>query len=179
MEIPASALAIIHAACEKYGVRLLEANAGGTLPKCVRLEAIIDSVAGITHEDCRNVSKTLEEAASTNTFLAELFALDVLSPGTDRPLTEPWQFTKHKGRTITVKLKSGEKKEGILESVSETDITLQPKKSAKQKTVQTAQQIRFSDLDSAVVQVLLRPVSRNGEKNTVLPNRKRFDAKEK
>ncbi|GAB1429413.1 hypothetical protein MASR2M18_02450 [Ignavibacteria bacterium] len=168
-EIPVSVLAIIHAACEKCGVRLLEANVRGTLPKRVRLEAVIDSADGITHEDCRNVSKLLDEAAETNDFLAELFAIDILSPGTDRPLTEPWQFPKHKGRTLATTLKTGEKIEGVLENISETDITLQPKRAAKQKCTQTARKIQFSEIDSAVVQVLFRAAG--GQKNVRTPNK--------
>lgn len=152
-ELPETTVEAIAAACRGCGVWLLETKAQGASAKRLKLEVIIDSETGITHEDCRNVSAALDVLAATDGFLAELFAIDVLSPGADRPLTELWQFPKHIGRTLEITLKSGGKITGTLRSITDNTIEIVPKKQKKIKEEQQVIVIDFTEIALAVVQI--------------------------
>ncbi|NJL12555.1 MAG: hypothetical protein HC913_05855 [Microscillaceae bacterium] len=57
--------------------------------------------------------------------------LEVSSPGTDRPLTDPRQYAQHQGRTLRLKLKEGKEWEGVLQEAKETGIVIVPLPSGK------------------------------------------------
>lgn len=152
-EIPETTVEAIAAACRGCGVWLLEAKAQGASSKRLKLEVIIDSETGITHEDCRNVDAALDALVATDNFLAELFAIDVLSPGADRPLTQLWQFPKHIGRTLEITLKSGEKHIGKLRSITDTTIEFVPTKHKKAKDEPQVTSVDFAEIASSVVQI--------------------------
>jgi len=155
-ELPETTVDIIASACRGCGVHLLEAKAQGAAPKRLKLEVIIDSETGITHEDCRNVSKSLDALAESDGFLAEVFAIDVLSPGADRPLTEKWQYPKHIGRALKITLKTGGNITGILQSATENGVQIVPQKQKKTKEEQQPAILDFADIASAAVQIIFK-----------------------
>jgi ribosome maturation factor RimP len=74
-------------------VLLAEVVGGGTL------RLFIDHPDGVTLALCERVSKQLEE-------LRERYALEVSSPGTERPLTRPAHFSRFLGRRARVRTRS-------------------------------------------------------------------------
>ncbi len=74
-------------------VLLAEVVGGGTL------RLFIDHPDGVTLALCERVSKELEE-------LRDRYALEVSSPGTERPLTRPAHFSRFLGRRARVRTRS-------------------------------------------------------------------------
>jgi ribosome maturation factor RimP len=96
-------------------VLLAEVVSGGTL------RLFIDHPDGVTLDLCERVSHSLNE-------YRDRYALEVSSPGQDRPLTKPQHFTRFLGRRARVRLRSeceGRKSlTGELVGASDRDVTL-------------------------------------------------------
>ena len=96
-------------------VLLAEVVGAGTL------RLFIDHPAGVTLELCERVTGHLND-------YRERFALEVSSPGSDRPLTKPQHFSRFLGRQARVRLrdaKDGHKSvTGELVGASEEEVTL-------------------------------------------------------
>lgn len=86
-----------------------------------RIEVLLDRDSGLTVEDCRQVSRHIENALDRET---EDFSLDVSSPGVGRPLLVKRQYVKNTGRHIRVEPLEGAPIEGLLEHAGEDDITV-------------------------------------------------------
>jgi ribosome maturation factor RimP len=76
-------------------------------------------------------------------FGEEFQFLEVSSPGVDRPLTFPWQFSKHVGRRLRCELKDHSYVEGVLQEVTQDSILL--------AQGQTPRRIPFAELLQAFV----------------------------
>ena len=74
-------------------VLLAEVVGGGTL------RLFIDHPDGVTLALCERVTRELED-------LRERYALEVSSPGTERPLTRPVHFSRYLGRRARVRTRS-------------------------------------------------------------------------
>ncbi len=83
-----------HLAQREPQVEVLLAEVAGR--DTVRL--FIDHPDGVTLELCERVTKALPE-------MRERYALEVSSPGRDRPLTKPQHFTRFLGRRARVRLR--------------------------------------------------------------------------
>ena len=84
-----------------YELVLLEYSpqrGGGT----VRL--FIDSLGGITVEDCERVSREVSATLDVNDPIPQNYRLEVSSPGIDRPLVKPEHFARFIGHAISVRL---------------------------------------------------------------------------
>ena len=96
-------------------VLLVEAVAGGTL------RVTIDHPEGVTLGVCEQVTHALSE-------LRERYALEVSSPGTERPLTKPAHFSRYLGRRARVRTRQardGHKSfTGELVGASEREVTI-------------------------------------------------------
>jgi ribosome maturation factor RimP len=81
----------------------------------------IDHPEGVTLELCERVTRALPE-------VRERYALEVSSPGTERPLTKPDHFRRYLGRQARVRTRGehdGRKTfTGELVGASDTDVTL-------------------------------------------------------
>ena len=89
------------------------------------LRLFIDHPQGVTLGLCERVSARLTD-------YRERYALEVSSPGQDRPLTKPQHYTRYLGRQARVRLRGGEVAQaqqtksltGELVGASERDVTL-------------------------------------------------------
>jgi ribosome maturation factor RimP len=94
---------------------LAEVISGGTL------RLFIDHPGGVTLDICERVSHHLNE-------YRDRYALEVSSPGQDRPLTKPQHYTRFLGRRARVRLRGdceGRKSlTGELVGASDQDVTL-------------------------------------------------------
>ncbi len=92
------------------------------------VEVFIDSEAGITSDDCSTASREIGQALDTSREFEGAYRLEVSSPGINRPLIYPWQYKKHIGRRVQVKLQPGQEpveQMGKLLAVDESGIIIQ------------------------------------------------------
>jgi ribosome maturation factor RimP len=96
-------------------VLLAEIVGGGTL------RLFIDHPSGVTLDLCERVSGRLAE-------YREHYALEVSSPGSDRPLTKPQHYTRFLGRRARVRLRDAREGHrsvtGELVGASDQEVTL-------------------------------------------------------
>jgi ribosome maturation factor RimP len=112
-----------------HGVELVEVELRGG-GKARTLRITIDKPEGVTHEDCANVSREVstildvEDAVQGASYL-----LEVSSPGLDRKLVKPQDFTRFIGSRIKVMTRepvNGNRHfEGRLESFAEGRFTVE------------------------------------------------------
>ena len=100
------------------GVEVLLAEVVGG--KLVRL--FIDHPDGVTLDMCERVTKQLPE-------VREKYALEVSSPGSERPLTKPEHFRRFLGRRVRVKttedIEGRRSFTGRLEDASESEVSVE------------------------------------------------------
>ncbi len=92
---------------ESYGYFLLEVT---IIPKG-RKECwiVIDhETKGVDVDDCSKISKELALLMEAHESLEDAFILNVTSPGLDRPLSDPRQFSKNKGRSVKIEILDSE-----------------------------------------------------------------------
>ena len=68
------------------------------------LRVYIDKVGSIDIEDCQALSEQLENELDARDFIKESYILEVSSPGIDRVLRKPRDFTREIGKTVDVTL---------------------------------------------------------------------------
>jgi ribosome maturation factor RimP len=99
------------------------------------IEVFIDSEAGITSDACTAVSRSVGEALEASREIDGAYRLVVSSPGIDRPLQFPWQYKKHIGRRMEVRLRPAggpEQIAGTLVGVDEDGITVRTGKQGEE-----------------------------------------------
>ena len=131
--IPPEFRAEIEQACATAGVTLIDLVVRGQ-HRQLKMDVIIDTVDGVTHDHCRSVSREIDERLSEDEFFDRLRSIDVSSPGADAPVTFLWQLKKNVGRTVRVEMVDGTVVEGPLRAVEDTHLEVQPstKKSKSQ-----------------------------------------------
>lgn len=67
------------------------------------LRIYIDSPDGVTVDDCARVSHQVSGVLDVEDPFREPYALEVSSPGLDRPLFTPQQFARFVGETVRIK----------------------------------------------------------------------------
>lgn len=94
------------------------------------IEVYIDTADGVTTELCAEVSREISSAIESSGLIPGQYRLDVSSPGIERPLKFPWQYSKHIGRLLHLKVRSGNGEEevrGVLAASTAEGVTLQVK----------------------------------------------------
>jgi len=112
------------------------------------VEIFIDAEQGVTSDLCSTVSREVSDLIDRSGWIDGSYRLDVSSPGIGRSLRFPWQYRKHVGRTLAVRVNApggSIERTGRLASVGETGIMLE---TAKGKA---PEEIRFESLTEAVV----------------------------
>ncbi len=83
------------------------------MPPTRHLRVMIDVPEGaVTLADCRRVSRVVEAALDEVGHDPGSFAIEVESPGVDRPLTRPRDFERFKGERVTLTLNSARQPDG-------------------------------------------------------------------
>ena len=83
---------------ELIGVEFTRAHSGGLL------RVYIDQAAGITLEDCQQVSQQISSLLDVEDVITGHYTLEVSSPGLDRPLFEAKHYQQFVGHKIRLKL---------------------------------------------------------------------------
>ena len=102
----------------------------------IKVTILLDSDAGITIDECADISRKLGGQMDELNFFGEApFTLEVSSPGVDYPLTFPRQYIRNIGRQLVVILMDGSSRKGKLESITDEYIVLdiEPEKKSKSK----------------------------------------------
>lgn len=115
-----------------------------------KITVTLDSEQGLGIDECAKVSRRLAKRIDEAYGEDATYSLEVTSPGADQPLTDPRQYTRHVGRTFSLKLQDGSEKTGTLEAIEADGLQLaeEVKEKNKKKTL-PATLISFSDIQEA------------------------------
>jgi ribosome maturation factor RimP len=83
-----------------------------------RFTVFVDHAEGVDHALCARVTEVLRE------YLRE-YAIDVSSPGLDRPLRKPEHFRNAVGRTVTLRTPERKRLKGEIVSAGERSVVVQ------------------------------------------------------
>lgn len=76
--------------------------------KLIICRIYLDTVSGITIGECHRIGKQLNSAIELAGGLGAEYALEVSSPGIERPFSEEWQFRKNVGRLASITYRNQE-----------------------------------------------------------------------
>ena len=94
---------LLRPSVEALGFELLGVELRGSVRRPL-LRVYIDHPAGITVDDCGQVSHQVSGILDVEAVLSDAYTLEVSSPGLDRPLFEPTHFERHIGDTVRLRL---------------------------------------------------------------------------
>ena len=115
------------------------------------VEVFVDSPDGAGSDDVVAATRKISFLLDAEDPVKGRYRLDVSTPGAERPLTEPFQFPRHVGRTLAVEAGS-ETVTGELTAVANGALTLALPAKGKKAEPET-RTIPFSDLTSARVEL--------------------------
>ncbi|MDQ0968517.1 ribosome maturation factor RimP [Flavobacterium sp. W4I14] len=107
----------------------------------------VDGDEGISIQDCVAISRHVGFHLEEENAIEQAYNLEVSSPGVGEPLKLIRQYNKNIGRTVSIKLKEGSKKEGKLLSVTDNNLLIEEsvkEKGKKAVAIQTA--VPFNDI---------------------------------
>jgi ribosome maturation factor RimP len=96
------------------GLHLVDVELKGSNANLL-LRVYIDKPAGVSHADCALVSEQLSAMLDVEDFFPGRYVLEVSSPGLDRKLTKPSDFTYFAGRRARLVLKEAIGEQKVLE----------------------------------------------------------------
>ena len=118
------------------GLYLEDVEVHGTGPKVVVrivLDLDEDELGAVDLETIATVSREISDALDGIDELDSEYTLEVSSPGTSRPLTEPRHFRRARGRLVTLALHDGRTITGRLTRVEPAAVTVEPEPVAAKK----------------------------------------------
>lgn len=121
--------------------------------ECILWICVDTEEGGVDVDACSRISREVGLLIDAHEVISHAYRLNVSSPGLSRPLTDPRQFPKNRGRVIRVKYKDSDgeyqKTEGLLEEVTNTELVIQPReKEAEQVTVMREQLVEAKIIPS-------------------------------
>ncbi|MCU0341456.1 MAG: ribosome maturation factor RimP [Spirosomaceae bacterium] len=136
---------------DKYFIVEVKVSPSKVRPK---ITILIDSDAGISIDECADLSRELSEMIEAQDLMPDAYTLEVSSPGVDFPLASPRQFRKNIGRTLRIVLKDGTEKKGELQAADEQGFRLLETLKKKKKDQENPPlMLAYEDILKAEVQV--------------------------
>lgn len=118
------------------------------------LTILVDGDNGVAISDCVAISRHVGFHLEEENVIEQAYRLEVSSPGIDTPLKSLRQFQKNVNRSLKLKLKSSNVKEGKLIGLDESGITIQESVKQKGKKAEIIETIiPFEDITEAKVLV--------------------------
>ena len=118
------------------------------------IKVFVDGDDGIKIERCVSFNRRLYKLIEEATIYPEGdFSLEVSSPGIEEPLKLHRQYIKNIGRIIEIQLLDETVKEGLLEKVTNNDVTIIYSTGKGKKTVTEQLVIPFIHIKSTTVQI--------------------------
>ena len=131
----------------------VELRGGG---KARMLRIVIDKPAGVTHEDCANVSREVSTILDVEDAISGSYTLEVSSPGLDRKLIRPADYERFTGSRVKLTTRepvNGNRHfEGRLQSFQNGRLMLElgiPGKKPKPGVVPQKLEIELSNVEKA------------------------------
>ncbi|MFD2582799.1 ribosome assembly cofactor RimP [Pedobacter vanadiisoli] len=107
----------------------------------------VDGDEGINIQDCVDISRHVGFHLEEENAIEQAYNLEVSSPGVGEPLKMIRQYNKNIGRTVSIKLKEGLKKEGKLLAVTENNLQIEESVKEKgKKAVAVQTDVPFNDI---------------------------------
>jgi len=107
----------------------------------------VDGDEGISIQDCVAISRHVGFHLEEENVIEQAYNLEVSSPGVGEPLKLNRQYVKNIGRTLSIKLNGGLKKEGKLLSVTEDNLMMEESVKEKgKKAVVVQTEVPFKDI---------------------------------
>ena len=107
----------------------------------------VDGDEGISIQDCVAISRHVGFHLEEENAIEQAYNLEVSSPGVGEPLKLIRQYNKNIGRTVSIKLKEGLKKEGKLLAVTENNLQIEESVKEKgKKAVAVQTDVPFNDI---------------------------------
>lgn len=117
--------------------------------KDFRIAVFMDKPEGIGVDDCKAISRFLEEKLEAAQLVPEKYLLEVSSPGALEPFKVKEQYLKNIGQELEYEMADGRKSEGVLRKVEEDHILLEEKqKNPEKKWVISAVPLPFEEIKS-------------------------------
>jgi len=118
------------------------------------LSILVDGDNGVAISDCVAISRHVGFHLEEENAIEQAYRLEVSSPGIDTPLKSLRQFQKNINRSLKVKLKDGNIREGKLMSADDSGITIQESNKEKgRQAVLLENFIKFEDISETIVLV--------------------------
>lgn len=118
------------------------------------LSILVDGDNGVAISDCVAISRHVGFHLEEENTIEQAYRLEVSSPGIDTPLKSLRQYQKNLNRSLSVKLKDGNKREGKLIKADESGIVLQESVKEKgKKAVLEENFIPFENISETIVLV--------------------------
>ncbi|MFA6945448.1 MAG: ribosome assembly cofactor RimP [Pedobacter sp.] len=118
------------------------------------LSILVDGDNGVAISDCVAISRHVGFHLEEENAIEQAYRLEVSSPGIDTPLKSLRQFQKNINRSLKVKLKDGNIREGKLISADNSGIVLQESVKEKgKKAVIEENFIPFENISETIVLV--------------------------
>lgn len=116
------------------------------------LRVVVDCDAGVPLDAVADLSRGISEALDASDAMGGApYVLEVTSPGTDRPLTEPRHFARNTGRLITARLSDGGELTARVTQVDDDGLDLEVPGVKGRKP--TARRLAFDEIARARVEV--------------------------
>lgn len=110
-----------------------------------KLVVTLDGDRGVMIDQCASISRQLGNKIEELDLIEGKYNLEVSSAGMGSPLKLPRQYKKNQGRTLNVKLISGEEYNGKLGSSDDDGFSLE--------TENGIVNLNFKDIDKSIVEV--------------------------
>jgi len=104
-----------------------------------RIAVYIDSMDGITIDDCVEVSRRIEKSLDRD---QEDFELEVSTPGLTSEFKVPEQYKKYLNKEVQVLAKDGKKYQGTLLNISDRGIEIEVEKQVKKQGKKKKETVR-------------------------------------
>ncbi len=130
-----------------YSAHVIDITIRGSHHRSI-IEIFVDAENGITSELCSGISRDVAEQLDARDLIKGSYELVVSSPGIDRPLKFPWQYKKHIGRKLELKIQREDVSRlysGKLLNVNDEGVTLQVGKAGEEIAVS------FSSIQQVIV----------------------------
>ncbi|WP_129714308.1 ribosome assembly cofactor RimP [Pedobacter sp. SYP-B3415] len=112
----------------------------------------VDGDQGIGIQDCAAISRHVGFHLEEENLIDNAYNLEVSSPGVGEPLKMTRQYHKNIGRSVSLKLTDGTKKEGVLKAVGDDQLLIDEERKEKGKkavTVETS--VPFAEITESKI----------------------------
>jgi ribosome maturation factor RimP len=125
-----------------------------------RVEVVVDSDDGVSLDAVSDITRVVSDVLDSPEGVAvmgeEPYVLEVGSPGTDRPLTQPKHWLRAKGRLVRAVLRDGGELTGRILDVDEDGVQLEvevPGKKKGQPSTTQERRLAFAEVAKARVEI--------------------------